>query len=135
MSLLCNTVFPFNVVFLHILLRENSPVCSPLRLHAQTYTHHQSFLSHNVLFRKKKNFARCGISLKRGILAYFFKRKLSCAFSFEATRLAIHATPNLSELQRVIQQIQDNFVPCVISFRKVCLIHTYLSLLCKTVFS
>ena len=32
LPLVCNTVFPYNVVFLHILSRENSPVRSRISL-------------------------------------------------------------------------------------------------------
>ena len=71
-----------------------------------------------VVQKKQDNFARCRISLKHDILRYFFKRKFSCGFSFEATHLNIHTTPNLFELQRVLQDIQANFARCVISLIK-----------------
>ena len=72
--------------------------------------------------------------LKTWFLTNFDERKFSCGFSFEATRLDVHATPNLFVLQRFEQEIKANFVRCVISSRKVFPICTYLSLLCNTVF-
>ena len=58
------------------------------------------------------------ISLRSGILTYSFERKLSCAFCFEATHLDIHATRKLFELQRVVQEKQDNFARCGTSLKR-----------------
>ena len=139
MSLLCNTVFLLNMVFAHILPRENCTMHFLWKIHAKTYTQQQNTLSYNVLFRKTRWFRKMrdfflsrlsitntfvvvftlsySISLNV-VFAHILLREISTVHSLWKICAQTYTQHQSTESQRVVIEKQDNFAECVISSRR-----------------